>query len=148
MMTASTLGGLAVSFLGNTPPEEVSEDLASEQHSAFGSALKVIQPGSVNGFNKKMQKTAGMDYKAVDFLSKRNMTWTSQPPTGDGLKRIGIKTRNAAKTISTTAISGAGSLMAANLAMPMFKLASDVIFEGGVQEISTADRVVMIKRKF
>lgn len=76
-----------------------------------------------------------MDYKAIDFLSNRNMTWTSQPPEGDGLKRMGIKTKNFPKNIGSTLIGGGGALAAASLATPVMELALTALnFEGGQAE--------------
>ena len=57
-----------------------------------------------------MNQAAGANYKALDFLSARNMTWTSKPNTNDGLKRMGIKDRNFPKQIGSTVAAGAGSV--------------------------------------
>ena len=58
-------------------PDGLGDLLGGEQESSSGSAFKIIQTGNVNGFNANMAKSAGADYKAIDFLSGRNMSWTS-----------------------------------------------------------------------
>jgi hypothetical protein len=82
-----------------------------------------------------MQKAAGVDFKQVDFLSMRNMTWTSQPPESDSIKRMGVKTKNFPKNIGSTMIGGAGTMIAGNAAAPgLTALATALPFEGGGPE--------------
>ena len=57
-----------------------------------------------------MQKSAGANYKAVDFLSASNMTWTSMPPKNEGLKRMGVKDRNFPKQIGSAVIAGSSTV--------------------------------------
>jgi hypothetical protein len=73
----------------------------------------------MNGFNKNMQKTAGCDYKQVDFLSGRNMTWTSVPPEGAGVIRMGIKTKNFATNMGSVVIASCGGMAAKTAAGPV-----------------------------
>jgi hypothetical protein len=66
-----------------------------------------------------MHKAAGNDFKQVDFLSARNMTWTSKPPEGDSLKRMGIKSKNFPKNMGSTVLSGLGGMAASQAALPL-----------------------------
>jgi len=67
-----------------------------------------------------MSKSAGVDYKALDFLAARNMTWTSKAPKGEGLGRMGVKSRNFPKNIGSTVIAGAGATVAASTSTAAF----------------------------
>ena len=68
-VTAAGTGVGAVSSFAGGDPGSLGDSMGGEQSSAANSALKTIQPGNVNGFNSKMQKSAGANYKSVDFLS-------------------------------------------------------------------------------
>ena len=71
-----------------------------------------------------MAKAAAVDYKAVDFLSERNMTWTSQPPEGDGLQRLVVSSKNFPKNIGSSVFVGGGATAAGAAAAPAFQAAS------------------------
>lgn len=90
--------------------------------------MKIIQPGQVNGFNQDMSKATGADYKSIDFLSGRNMTWTSTPPAGDGLKRMGIDSKNSFKTVGSTVLGGGAATAGSNALGPLLQ---NMMFEGG-----------------
>ena len=93
-----------------------------------------------------MQKTAGANYKQVDFLSERNMTWTSKPPTNEGVKRMGVKDRNFPKQIGSTVMAGVGGSVGVNGAVTAINAVSSMMsFEGGAKEMSTKDRILQIK---
>jgi hypothetical protein len=72
----------------------------------------------MNSYNKKMKDAAGCNYKSVDFLSGRNMTWTSTPPEGQGIIRMGIKSKNFPSNMGSAVIAGTGGVALSAAAGP------------------------------
>lgn len=46
------------------------------------------------------------------------MTWTSQPPEGEGLKRLGVTSKNFPKNIGSSVFVGGGATAAGAAATP------------------------------
>ena len=136
MAAGGTGASMGASLLTGSPPDGLGDMMGGEQGSASNSALKTIQPGQTNSFNAKMAKSAGADYKGVDFLSARNMTWTSKPSSNEGLQRMGIKDRNFPKQIGSTVIGGvSGALGASGASSALSSISSLFMFEGGDKEV-------------
>lgn len=81
----------------------------------------------------------------MDFLSARNLTWTSQPPEGDGLKRMGVETKNFAKNIGSAVIGGAGGIAVVQSIGPIAS-GLGAMFEGG--EKSLHEQVKGLRKKY
>jgi hypothetical protein len=107
-------------------------------------------PGNTNGLNKDMGKTSGGNFKGVDFLARRNMTWTSGAPKGDSLKRMGVESKNAPKTMGSTVLGGtalAGGGVMAQGAMESMGVVMP--FEGGTPDIPNyKEQILSLKKKY
>ena len=98
-----------------------------------------------------MQKTASGNYKPLDYLSKANMTWTSKPPSNEGLKRMGVKDRNFPKQVGSTVLTASGGLLAANgLGYGSQAISSimQILAEGGTPEPTWSETVLNVQTKF